>query len=114
MQFSGKTKILGTGLLSPTFLGMERSHPSETAWTSETLLDDKPPCQCVVTRQLKEVWDLLDLRVFLRRARPLFLCWCYQHFEFLQGCGGTGKAMCGHESAELLQPLVKTDWEVRL
>src|SRR5688572_17052615 len=27
MQFSGKTKILGTGLLSPTFLGMERSHP---------------------------------------------------------------------------------------
>src|SRR5690606_15216497 len=27
MQFSGKTKILGTGLLSPTFLGMERSYP---------------------------------------------------------------------------------------
>jgi hypothetical protein len=87
---------------------------SETAWTSETLLDDKPPCQCVVTRQLKEVWGLLGLRVFLRRARPLFLCWCYQRFEFLQGRGGTGKAMFGREGTELLQPIVKTVWEVRL
>jgi hypothetical protein len=30
MRFSGKTKILGMGLLSPTLLGMERSHPLQS------------------------------------------------------------------------------------